>query len=763
METIVGTIKKLIFQSQDSDYKIFLLKKRDKSIITVQGDFPELLIGARIEVHGKIIMHNKYGAGFKAHAFSFTHDHTSSGLFLYIQSIAKWIGPEKTKALIDKFGDQLENIIEKEPDRLLEVEGFGEASAKSLVQSWQENKSLKGVKIFLKELGLSDYKIKKIVEKYGPETENIVKSNPYILSSEGMNFSTCDSIARKLDIDLESPLRYKEFILYSLRECSQSGHLFLLPQDLLTCFNIYNTNTSFPFNNRNKINIDYIKPYIRELYKSGFIYIDENKIYDINQFFYENESSRLLHKIINVPSMCKFDKVNINSFIEEYQSKNKIELSDEQKDAVISFIKEKVMVITGGAGCGKTTTLKAIVQLMRVNNITFQLVTPTGIAAKKLAQTVGHEAYTIHRRLGYKGNKWDYNAQSKFTTQVVIVDETSMVDMEVFYRLVSALNYTTKLVFVGDHNQLPSVGPGNVLKELINCRVIKTVFLNNIFRQAALSEIIQASHKIKNGDTGLEYFKEDPKSDIYFIKSNRLEEIEKMIINIAKQLKEDPKVKENKQYFQIITPRNQGPLSVNTLNIALQNVLNPKDSNKPELRTINYILRKGDRILIKKNNYEYNIFNGDMGKIINISSGRILIDIDDFTGEKKRIDMPYVMADDMIRLGYAISCHKVQGQEYPLIIMPFCKVHGNNMLQRNLLYTAITRAKKKVIILGQSSAIQKAIINNKIQRRNTVFGERIKKWTQGEGTSMQKLFGNPEVFQNVNILKQLLSLESVTK
>lgn len=560
-----------------------------------------------------------------------------------------------------------------------------------------------------------------------------------------------------------------------------------------------------------------------------------------------------------------------------------------------------------------TTIVKALVELMVRKNISFDLLTPTGISAKKLAKTANYDARTIHRQLGYKGDKWDYHALNKYNTKVVIVDETSMVDMEVFFRLVSALFSHTKIVFVGDNDQLPSVGPGTVLKHLISCACFKVIQLRTIFRQEEQSDIIKAAKRIRDGNTDLSLFKRDKHADIWFLREKNMGTIEETIIRFAQHIKDGNKKKKEPTLFQIITPRNNGPLSVETLNVALQSVLNPPADNKKEVSLNRMIIRKGDRVLIKKNNYYLDVFNGDIGKVVLIVEGNIVIDIDEFDGKTKRVEIPMKLADDMLKLAYAISVHKCapgynkiftergiiplsdikkgdivltgknnkkrviskvhvgkkevyrittksgafvdssfehrhlvantsgiyfkeagnikngdylcalrnpqighnegnslfykfentyynsdynydkvisveklpevdmydievehdntyvmngyvthnsQGLEYPLIILPIVRAHGQRILQRNLLYTAITRAKKKVVVLGQGSAIEQAINNDRIQRRNTLFDERIRGWMNGDGITLQDLYTNPEEYANQENLKQLLSLET---
>jgi exodeoxyribonuclease V alpha subunit len=763
METMMGTVNRVVFKANDSDFKIFHLKRGDNSRLTVQGEFPELLIGSQVEIHGKFHDHPKYGASFKTDAFSYTHNNTVESIKVYIQSIAKWIGPERSAALAMHFGEKLEEVIEKEPQKLLEVEGIGAKVVDSLVEAWTLNRETKNLKIFMQSLGLSTHKVKDIINAYGPNAQAILTENPFLLSFNGFGFSTCDSIASKLRIDPDNPLRYKYFILYALKECLSSGHLYLTSTEVVKYFNAYNKLVNFRFKKGNQLVLEDIADYLITLKEEGFIYTEEDRHYELYSFLYENESAKLIAKIMDTPAKCKFDKISISDFILRYEQENSIILSAAQKDAIESFVKEKITIVTGSAGTGKTTILKAFVELMQINSIQFELLTPTGISAKKLSDTTHQPAYTIHRRLGFKGHEWSFGKINKYMTQVVIVDEVSMVDMEVFYRMISALYPYAKLVLVGDHNQLPSVGPGNVLRDLIHSKQIKTILLTEIFRQAAKSEIIAAANKIKDGNTDLTYFRRDKKAEIWFIPCNKVSDIEQIIINLTKELKDNPKMKEEGKRFQVITPRNTGPLSVDSLNIILQEVLNPKDNDKPEVRLLSGIIRKGDRVLIRKNNYDLGVFNGDLGKVIQISPGHILVEVEDFTVNGKRtIDVPIKIANDLLKLGFSMTCHKMQGLEATLIIMPFVKLHGNNMLQRNLLYTAITRAKKKVIVIGQASAIQSAIMNDRIQKRNTRFAERIKEWIGKQGISLCQYFSAPESCRNAKNLKQLLYLEEKT-
>jgi exodeoxyribonuclease V alpha subunit len=376
--------------------------------------------------------------------------------------------------------------------------------------------------------------------------------------------------------------------------------------------------------------------------------------------------------------------------------------------------------------------------------------TPTGISAKKLSGVIEYDAYTIHRRLGFRGNQWTYNEVNQYDTDVVVIDESSMVDQEVFFRLLSALKKRTHIIFVGDHNQLPSVGAGNVLRELINCGQVPVIRLEKIFRQEEASDIIQASHRIIHGDTNLELFKNDPAADIYFMRIREIPEIERIVVALA------DKFKTERRLFQIITARNTGPLGIESLNNILQAALNPPAPHLNEIKVGNFIIRVGDRVIVKKNDYENDIYNGDIGKVINLSGGKILLKIDE-----KQVELSVEEVLEKIKLAYGITVHKSQGLEYPTIVLLFINQFGKNMLQRNLLYTALTRAKKKVIVIGHGSAIERAINNTSVIRRNTLLGERIKACLDlRKNPSLCPLQSEPGTSQDVQSSEEPLLLET---
>jgi exodeoxyribonuclease V alpha subunit len=728
LETIRGFVRKIIFHSEESGFKVMRVQTQGGPFVTITGEFgPEIVCGTIADFHGDYKKHHKYGSNFRASSFTITHNiEELKSIELFIDAISPNIGNERARAIVRYFGSETIKILDNEPARLIEVEGIGKISANSLSEAWKENRERwkrerqdYTLRAFLNSLGIKERKVKRILNHFGGGliAEEKIKENPYILTEiVGFGFSTADFIGRKLGISINEPIRLIAFIQYALNElCPSNGHLFLTLEEILTHINNFCIENNTTFLNKRTITIDDITKHLKDLIDNGKIIKDMGSLYSQKCYLSEVLSASKICEVINKESdLILLDKDSITKHIKDFELLNNLTLSDEQRRALYYFVDKKVYVITGLPGTGKTLILRAIVSLIKKLKLHLTCMAPTGISAKKMATTIGHEAYTIHRRLGFRGDSWNYGENNKYETDVVLLDEASMIDQEVFYRLLSALKSRVHLIFVGDNHQLPSVGAGNVLRELIECKVIPIIRLEHIFRQDKASDIIKVAHKIKNGDIDLSLFKSDPKADVFFIRENNTFKIQDFLVKIA------TKFKKEKRLFQIITPRNEGPLSVNELNDCLQEALNPPGL-EDECVIGKFIIRRGDRVIIIKNDYELDVYNGEVGKIIQIGGGRFTVEFDE-----KTVVMGIEEALEKMKLAYSLTVHRSQGQEYPFIILPFVKEFGKNMLQRNLLYTAITRAKKKVIIIGHGSAIEKAINNASVHKRNTNLGERIK-------------------------------------
>ena len=730
METEKVTITKIIFSNDTTGFKVFNTRTMGGKNLIVTGEFgPELIPETIVAFHGKFATHAKYGHQFKAQSYTIEHNAQElASIRLFLDNVADNVGPERSEAIISHFGMETLNIIEHHPDRLMEVPGIGKVIAGTIKAAWQENREkwaeervVYSLRAFLGSLGLRERRIKRILEFFGGRegsAEEFIRKNPYCLVElDGFGFSTVDFIARHLGISEDSYERLKAFVIYLLDIiCPTNGHLFLTIMEVVEAIKKYCEENNTKFLGREITDFDVFQV-VRELVSDNKLIFDDNKyVYSKRQFNFEKNSAYLMANIMNEKSDLIFlTPEKIADYIEKFQHEHSIVLSDEQKEALYYFAEKKVFVITGLPGTGKTTVLKAIVSLAKSMGLTLTCMTPTGISAKKLAEVVEQDAFTIHRRLGFRGNQWNYHENNQYHTDVAIIDESSMVDQEVFFRLLSALKKRTHVIFVGDHNQLPSVGAGNVLRELIFCGQVPVIRLEKIFRQEEASDIIRASHRIIHGDTNLELMKNDPTADIYFMRIREIPEIERIVMALADKFKAERRI------FQIITARNTGPLGIESLNNLLQASLNPPAPHLNEVKVGNFTIRVGDRVIVKKNDYENDIFNGDIGKVVSFASGRMLLKIDE-----KLIELSIEEVLEKIKLAYAITVHKSQGLEYPTIVLLFINQFGKNMLQRNLLYTALTRAKKKVIIIGHGSAIEKAINNTSVIRRNTLLGERIK-------------------------------------
>ena len=656
---------KFIFVNEDSGFKILSTRTQAGKNLTITGEFgPDIVPEAIAIFHGEI-RSNKYGPQLKASSYLITHNAQElASIKIFLNSITEFVGPERSEALIAYFGTDTFNIIENKPERLLEVPGIGPIIADNIKLAWQNNRekwakerTVYSLRAFLCSLGLKEKKIKKVINHFtGREgdAETFIKNNPYsLIELDDFGFTTVDYIARNLGTPLESPERFKAFIFYLLDYlCPSNGHLYMTSPEIVEQSEKYckDNNTQF-------LNTDISSIEVFEAIKGNekIILEDEIYIYSKRQHELEKNSAYLLEKNMNEKSDLIFlTDERIAEFIEKYEHEHQIELSDEQKQALYYFAEKKVFVITGLPGTGKTSILKAIVELAKSLKLDLTCMTPTGISAKKLSTVINSDAYTIHRRLGFKGGSWSFNELRTYRTDVAIIDESSMVDQEVFYRMLSALEKRTHLIFVGDHNQLPSVGAGNVLRELINCGQVPVVKLEKIFRQAEASDIIKASHRIIQGDTNLELFKDNPTADISFLRIKEVSEIEKLVVALSSKFKTE------KREFQILSPRNTGPCGVDSLNQILQETLNPPGALN-EMKIRNFTIRVGDRIMVRKNDYENEIFNGDIGKVINIARGKILFSIDD-----RMVELSADEVNDKIKLAYSITVHKCLKNDAPI-------------------------------------------------------------------------------------------------
>lgn len=562
------------------------------------------------------------------------------------------------------------------------------------------------------ELGASA--VASVIARFGENAVNILASNPYrLIEVEGLSFARVDAIAREKGLGVDDHRRLGAALLWLLGEESKQGHLFLHRAQIAPRLEaLVRSQRVIGFDLEGE---SALEAALVQLENDGAVRVDPDVgVYLPDLYQYERESAKLLSELLPSSPL----ELPLAPFLEAYERDNDIALSEQQRAAVDQILKNRVLVVTGAPGTGKTTLIRTFVQLFTALNISHILVAPTGIAAKRLGYVTGTSASTVHRALKYDGFRWGRHRESKVVTQAVILDEASMCPQELFYRLLDALEPQTILVLVGDDAQLPSVGPGNVLRELIACEAVPTVRLNVVFRQAETSDIVRAAHYIRDGRSPLDMSaKED--SELRFVPMQDEHEIANLICQMAQKLKQ------RDANFQVLSPKYDGPVGVTRLNELLRDALNPY-RGQPTFELDGLHARVGDRLMVIKNDYKLNVYNGDIGKLVEVTKKGLRIKIHPVGSEAEAlVEIPRDSAPQMLRLAYAVTVHRCQGEEFETVIMPIVRSHGR-MLQRNLFYTALTRARKRVWLLGDAHAVQTAVDNDKVIERNTVLRELVK-------------------------------------
>lgn len=728
-----GAIESIVYSNPSNGYTVARLKK-DKELITIVGYLPLINEGQTVNVSGEWVNHPEYGQQLKVSSYNEIVPTSAEGIERYLSSgFISGIGPVTAKKIVDKFGSDTLDIIEYNPEKLMDVEGIGEKKAGVIAQSFQEQKELRNVMVFLQTYGISAGNSIKIYKKYGQDTINIVKENPYRLTVDifGIGFKTADRIARNLGIDRTSRYRLMAGIKYVLNEyCAGSGHTYL-PSDILIdeCSRLLD------------VPKDMLEDACVSLVLNKEIMMENNDdctaIYLMPFYYSEVGVSKRMLELVSA-EVQDLD-VDIDSEVKCYEEENDIALALGQKEAIRKAVECGVVVITGGPGTGKTTIIKCIINIFENKGMKVALAAPTGRAAKRMTEATGREAKTIHRllELGFtedEGNMMFLKDDSNpLEADAVIIDEASMIDIILMNNLVKAIVPGTRLVIVGDVDQLPSVGPGNVLRDLIQSGIIPVVYLNEIFRQSSESLITVNAHRINDGE--LPYLNEK-ESDFFFIDSKSQEETLNIILDLVKRrLPNFNEGFDSMKHIQVLTPMRKGICGVYSLNSGIQGVLNPPSDDKDEKKVRDYIFRTGDKVMQIKNNYNIEwvkpdgseegtgVFNGDMGYIeyIDNENGCLSVIFDD----DRRVNYDFTNVDEL-ELAYAVTVHKSQGSEFPVIIIP--AVWGPPMLMtRNLLYTAVTRAKKLVVVVGSRQVLYSMVKNNRIVKRYSGLESRMKK------------------------------------
>jgi exodeoxyribonuclease V alpha subunit len=695
------------------------------------GTFPDIADGMMIEAQGEYTEHPTYGRQFKVTSFEEKSPEGELAIERYLGSGAiKGVGIALAARIVRRFKEDTFRIIEEEPERLSEVKGISERKAMEIADQVNEKKDLRQAMIFLQQYGIRTNLAVKIYHTYGSEIYRILEENPYRLADdiEGVGFKTADEIASRVGIRTDSDFRIRSGILYALQLASGEGHTFL-PMDELTrraCALL-------------EVDPEHIEPHYMNLAMERKIVLQQRdevtQIYTAAFYYMEANSATMLHQL---DISYEVADAEIEARIKTIEAQTKMELDELQVEAVKEAVKSGLLVITGGPGTGKTTTINTIIRYFESEGMDIFLAAPTGRAAKRMSETTGFEARTIHRMLelngGVDGNAgFERNEQNPLETDVIIVDEMSMVDISLMYALLKAVAAGTRLILVGDINQLPSVGPGSVLKDIIDSGQFHTVKLTKIFRQAGTSDIVVNAHRINRGE---KVPLDNQSKDFFFLKRYDADKIINVTLQLIKQ--KLPKYVDAGEYdIQVLTPMRKGLLGVERLNQILQMYLNPPDKTKHEKEHKDTVFREGDKVMQTKNNYQMEweirtkyglcidkgtgIFNGDMGIIeeINAFAETMTISFD----EGKIVEYSFKNLDEL-ELAYAVTIHKSQGSEYPAVVIPL--LNGPKMLMnRNLLYTAVTRAKKCVTIVGDEATFDMMVENNSEQKRYSGLCDRL--------------------------------------
>lgn len=715
-----GQMERVTYFNEENHYTIAKIKVQgQKNPVTIVGNLMSLCPGEILRLKGSWDSHPKYGEQFKVVSYETVMPATVKGIERYLGSgLIKGIGPVMAKRLVSKFGVETLNIIENEIRRLKEVEGIGSKRIDMITSAWAEQKDVREVMLFLQSHEVSSAYAAKIFKQYGKESIKIVKENPYRLADDifGMGFLTADKISMKLGIPEDSLIRAEAGILYVLRQLSDNGHVYYPYEPLIEeSKKILNVEREIILKAVGKITSE--KKIIVEDLNEKELSENNKAVYLSEYYLAETGVADNLKRIFNSPK--KTGQIDKDKAVGSMQKELSISLADDQIKAVKESLDKNIMVITGGPGTGKTTIINAIVKIYRKLGRRIMLAAPTGRAAKRMSEATGYEAKTIHRLLEFspKQRGFKKNDTDQLDLDLLVIDEASMVDTMLMHHLLKAVPEGTTLIFVGDVDQLPSVGAGNVLKDIIGSGYVPVVKLNEIFRQSQQSLIVTNAHRINSGEVPVITSDRDILQDFYFIQLEEPEKVAEMILNMCMN-----RIPEKFGYhpvddIQVLTPMHKGIVGASNLNAELQKHLNP---SRDELLRGGKVFKTGDKVMQIRNNYDKDVFNGDIGRILSINKEEQVVIVN---YDSKRVDYDFSDLDEII-LAYAVSVHKSQGSEYPVVVMPLLTQHYM-LLQRNLLYTAITRGKRLVVIIGTKKALAIAVKNNKPQMRYTNLKNRL--------------------------------------
>ena len=734
MAGLTGYVDHIIYRNDDNGYTVLNVVENGKEFTCV-GTFHYIGEGEMIEAVGNIVSHPSYGEQLQIESYEIKSPEDALAIERYLGSGAiKGIGAAMAARIVRRFQNDTFRIIEEEPERLVEIKGISERKARDIADQVEEKRDMRKAMLFLQKYGISTSLGGKIYNQYGSDIYRVIKENPYKMADDivGVGFKIADEIASRVGIHTDSDFRIRSGLLYVLLQATAEGHIYL-PKDVLLC------RASALL----LVEPELMEKHIMDMAVDRRIILKQKGrevlVYASTYYYRELNAAKMLHDL-NV--QANLDEQQVEAKIKKIEKSTEINLDELQRKAVMEAVRSGILIITGGPGTGKTTTINAIIKFFEAESLDIYLAAPTGRAAKRITETTGYEAQTIHRLLELSGVpddstvkvNFERNEHNPLEADVIIIDEMSMVDVHLLHALLSAITVGTRLIMVGDVNQLPSVGPGSVLKDIIDSGKFNVVKLTKIFRQATESDIIINAHKINKG----EHVILDNKSrDFFFLKRQDANVIISILITLV-QKKLPSYVNATTLDIQVLTPTRKGLLGVERLNAILQQYLNPPDKEKQEKEYGNGLFREGDKVMQIKNNYQIEwetrskhgiplergmgVFNGDMGMIkeINLYAEVVTVEFD----EHRYVEYSFKQLEEL-ELAYAITIHKSQGSEYPAVVIPL--LAGPKMLMnRNLLYTAVTRARKCVTLVGSAEVFMQMIDNESEQSRYTSLAARIR-------------------------------------
>jgi exodeoxyribonuclease V alpha subunit len=700
---IKGTVAKVVFCNPENGYTVVKIEEPDGAIATATGTLPEVAEGVDLILRGRWTRHPRFGTQFQIEGHEIVVPQTEEGIAAYLGSgLIKNVGPVLARLIVRHFGPDTLRVLDEEPERLTEVGGIGEGRATAIAESWRVHRCLGQLMMSLHEYGISTGLAVRVHQAFGPDALAVLRQNPYRLTEiRGIGFKRADHVARKMGMKADAPERIEAGLLHVLREQSRAGHVYVprcsLEQEATETLG--------------RVVAPHLAGTLERLARDRSVQVEGDRVYLASLWQAETEVAERVACLLSTPTSTG----DVRTVTVDAEG---VELSPEQRDAVALALRNKVTVLTDGPGTGKTVTMQALVRALEELRCHYELCSPTGRAARRLAETTGRYAQTVHRLLGYNPEEgFHYDGANPLPVDFVVVDEASMLDVHLTAHLLAALPPSAHVLFVGDVNQLPSVGAGNVLADLIGCGRVAVARLTTVFRQAAGSGIVVNAHRVNEGQFPI---CNDGFGDFFFFtKEDPRQAADVLVDVVANRIPRTFGLGQGE--IQVLAPMYRGECGIDDLNVRLQEALNPAAPRKVERKLGQRLFREGDRVMQTRNNYEKDVFNGDVGTLVRIDphARRMSVQLNG-----ARVEYGFQEAADELVHAYAVSVHKSQGSEYPAVVVPVSTQHYV-MLRRNLLYTAITRARQLVVLVGTHKAVGIAVGNAKVRERHSGLCERL--------------------------------------